>query len=98
MLLMRRLALPLGVLSIMLWLASYSWLLGLTPPTRWLAPDTSPWLVAEIAAAGTGAVSLVAGLLIARSSRGKALRAARLAMASGGFAMAMSLLSIAQPA
>lgn len=98
MLLMRRLALPLGVLSIMLWLASYSWLLGLTPPTRWLSPDTSPWLVAEIAAAGTGAVSLVAGLLMASSSKGKALRTARLAAASGGFAMAMSLLSIAQPA
>jgi hypothetical protein len=97
MLLLRRLALPLGVLSIILWLASYSWLLGLTPPTRWLSPDASPWLVAEMAAAGTGAVALVAGLLVARSSCGAALRAARLAAVSGGFVMAMSLLSIAQP-
>jgi hypothetical protein len=97
-LLLRRLALTLAVLSVMLWLASYSWLLGLTPPTRWLSPGASPWLVVEVAAAGAGALSLVAGLLTSRLSRGEASRSGRLAASLGGFAMGMSLLSVALPA
>lgn len=45
--------LALAVLSVAFWAASYSWLAGLTPPTRWLSATASPWLVMEIAAVVT---------------------------------------------
>jgi hypothetical protein len=57
--------LGLAVLSVAFWAASYSWLLGLTPPTGWLSA-ASPWLVMEVAAVVTGALALVAGVLLAR--------------------------------
>jgi hypothetical protein len=98
MLALRWFALALGILSVVSWVASYSWMVGLTPPTRWLSPDASPWLIAELSAVGTGAISLVAGLILAKRSGSDARRVPILAAALGGFAMGMSLLSIALPA
>lgn len=95
---LRWLALPLGVLSILLWLASYSWVVGVTPPTQWISRTASPWFVAEIAAAGAGALSLIAGSVVARWSTREARRIPICAAALGGFVTAMSLLSIAMPA
>ena len=90
--------LTLGVLSVVLWLTSYSWLLGITPPTQWISRELSPWLLAEFAAVATGAVALVGGLLLARGSTGRARRLPITAAVLGGFAMVVTLLSLAMPA
>ncbi|MGY1723202.1 hypothetical protein [Blastococcus sp. SYSU DS0533] len=58
--------LALAVLGLVSWAASYSWVLGLTPPTRWLSPTASPWWVMEVAALITGLAALVGGVLLAR--------------------------------
>jgi hypothetical protein len=84
----------LGVLSVVLWLASYSWILGLTPPTQWISSTASPWWVAEVAAVVAGVLSLVAGLVVAMRSAGGARRFALWAAALGGFAATMSLLGL----
>ena len=91
-------AMALGVLSVVLWLASYSWILGLTPPTRWISDTASPWWVAEVAAVGAGVLSLVAGLTVAMLSAGGARRFPLWAAALGGFAATMSLLSLSMSA
>jgi hypothetical protein len=83
-----------GVLSVVLWLASYSWLLGLTPPLEWISPGSSPWLIAESAAVVVGALAVAGGLLLLRTSRRVAVWAASL----GGGAALLSALSIAWPA
>ncbi|MGY1984737.1 hypothetical protein ACI792_00755 [Blastococcus sp. SYSU DS0669] len=88
--------LALAALAVAFWAASYSWMLGLTPPTRWLSATASPWLVMEVAAVGTGAVALLAGLLLARAgdgSRRVGIRAAWL----GGFALVATTASLAAP-
>jgi hypothetical protein len=77
--------LGLAVIAVIAWAASYSWLLGLTPPTRWLSPTASPWLVMEIAAVVTGAGAVVGGVLLARHPRTR--RAGLRAMWLGGFAL-----------
>jgi hypothetical protein len=88
----------LGVLSVVLWLASYSWIIGLTPPTQWISRTASPWWVAEVAAVGVGILSLVAGLAVARRSAEGTRRLPLSAAALGGFAAAMSLLSLSMSA
>ncbi|MGY1849428.1 hypothetical protein [Blastococcus sp. SYSU DS1021] len=55
----------LAVLAVVCWAASYSWLLGWTPPTRWLHPTASPWLVMELAAVAAGAAAVVGGAVLA---------------------------------
>jgi hypothetical protein len=90
--------LALGVLSVVLWLASYSWLVGVTPPTQWISRELSPWLIAEIAAVATGAAALAGGLLLARGSTGAARRIPIVAAALGGFALVTTALSLAMPA
>ena len=95
--LLRGSALVLGLLGFVLWLASYSWLLGLTPPTRSLFPDSSPWFVAEAAAVPTGALALALGLGTAWRSAAEHRRVPHVGAALGGFAMVMSLLSITAP-
>jgi hypothetical protein len=91
-------ALGLGVLSVLLWLASYSWLVGLTPPLQWLSPGSSPWLIAEAAAAVTGALAVLGGLLVIRGPASGARRNAIWAVSLGAVAMVLSVLSIAWPA
>ena len=94
-----RAATGLALTGLVCWLASYSWLVGLEPPTRWLFPARSPWWVAEVAAVPTGAAALVLGLLAARDGRGAERRRARTAaFVVGGTAAALSALSIAVPA
>ena len=90
--------LALGVLSMVLWLTSYSWLVGFIPPTQWISRSASPWWIAEIAAAGIGTVSLVAGLVLARTPESQDRRIPLVAASLGGFAMVASVLSIAMPA
>jgi hypothetical protein len=85
----------LAALAMLLWLASYSWIVGLTPPTRWISAEASPWLVAETAAALLGLVALCVGSLVAWRSPSGERRSPLLAAATGGFAMAMSVVSIA---
>jgi hypothetical protein len=83
--------LGLAVVSLFFWAASYSWLLGLTPPTSWLTA-ASPWLVMEVAAVVTGALALVTGLLLTRltSTRRAGVTAAWL----GGFALLATAASL----
>jgi hypothetical protein len=83
-----------SVLSIVLWLASYGWLVGFTPPLEWVSPGSSPWLIAESAAVVTGAVAVLGGLLLVRTCRRPAIWAVSL----GAVATVLSLLSIAWPA
>jgi hypothetical protein len=90
--------LGLGVLSVLLWSASYSWLVGLTPPLHCLSRGSSPWLIAEAAAAVTGALAVLGGLLVVRSSAAGPRRTAIWAVALGAVAMVLSVLSIAWPA
>jgi hypothetical protein len=84
-------ALGLAVLSLVFWAASYSWLLGLTPPTSWLGA-ASPWLVMEVAAVVTGAPALVAGVLLAR--RAQTRRVGLVAAWLGGFALIATMASL----
>ena len=87
--------LGLAVLSMGFWAASYSWLAGLTPPTRWISATTSPWLVMEIAAVGTGAAALIAAVLLAPRASDGTRRAAIVAACLGGFALTATGLSLA---
>jgi hypothetical protein len=87
--------LGLAVLSVVFWVASYSWLVGLTPPTRWVSPTASPWLVMEIAAAATGAAALVGGVLLARRASDRIRRAGVRAACLGGFALVATCVSLA---
>jgi hypothetical protein len=80
-----------SLLSVVLWLASYSWLLGLTPPLEWISPGDSPWFIAEAAAIPIGAVAVAGGLLLRRTSR----RVAIWAVSLGAVAAVLSALSIA---
>lgn len=95
---LRPVVLGLGCLALLLWLASYSWVVGVAPPTRWVSPEASPWLVVEIAAVAVGAVSLGSGLLLAWRSPAGQRRTPLLAAALGGFAAAATLLSLLAPA
>jgi hypothetical protein len=90
--------LGLGCLAVFLWLTSYSWVVGLTPPTRWIAPEASPWQVVEVAAVAVGAASLVSGLLLAWRSPAARRRLPLLAAVSGGLVAAATLLSLLAPA
>ncbi len=90
--------LGLSVLSVLLWLASYSWLIGLTPPLHWLSPGSSPWLIAEVAAAVTGALAVLGGLVLIRSAYPDTRRTAKWAVSLGAVAMVLSVLSVAWPA
>jgi hypothetical protein len=89
--------LGLGVLAVLLWLLSYSWLVGVTPPTRWISRDASPWWISEVAAVAVGALALLGGLLLRTRVPG-AGRAARWAAGLGAFALVMSAASLAWPA
>ena len=95
---LRPVVLGLGCLALFLWLSSYSWVVGLAPPTRWISPDSSPWLVAEIAAVGVGLLSLGSGLLLTWRSPAEQRRTPLLAAALGGFVTLASLLSLFSPA
>ncbi len=86
--------LGIAVASVLFWAASYSWLLGLTPPTRWISSTASPWLVMEIAAVVTGALALVAGVLSAARADGRARRTAVRAAWLGGFALIATTASL----
>jgi hypothetical protein len=91
----RRSVLGLAVLSMGFWAASYSWVVGLTPPTRWISATASPWLIMEIAAVGFGASALISGILLARRASEGTRRAAILAAWLGGFALTATGLSLA---
>ncbi|SEL15868.1 hypothetical protein SAMN04515665_10913 [Blastococcus sp. DSM 46786] len=83
----RRPVLALAVLGLAFWAASYSWVLGLTPPTRWLSATAPPWGVMEVAALATGAAALVGGVLLARRGVGPARRTGILAIWEAGFTL-----------
>jgi hypothetical protein len=82
----------LAVVSVVFWAASYSWLLGLTPPTRWLSSTASPWLVMEIAAVVTGAGAVLGGVLLAR--RADTRRSGIRSIWLGGFALLATAASL----
>jgi hypothetical protein len=77
------------------WAASYSWVVGLTPSTRWISATGSPWLIMEIAAVGTGALALIAGVLLSRRASNGTRRAAIWASWLGGFALTATGASLA---
>jgi hypothetical protein len=85
----------LGVLSVVLWAASYSWLVGLTPPTEWISRTASPWLVAEVAAVVVGVPAVVGGLVLAGRRGNGGRRTAVWAVALAGFATTASAVSLA---
>lgn len=95
---MRRTSIALAVAGVVCWLASYSWMIGLVPPTEALFPGRSPWWVAEVAAVPLGAGALVLGLIAARGAEGPARRRARTAAFAGGAAAALAALSLSLPA
>jgi len=91
------LSVAMGAVSVLFWLASYAWIVGLALPTEqafgW---ETSPWLVAELAAIGTGVVGLLlAGM--AATSAGDARRFAALGAVLSAFSVALSTLSLLMP-
>lgn len=94
----RATVLAVAVLSDLLWLSSYSWIVGLVPPTGWISEDWSPWFLAEVAAVGAGALAVVTGGLLALCAGAGARRTPMVAVGLGGFAAVMSLLSLAMPA
>lgn len=95
---MRRASIGLALAGVVCWLASYSWMVGLEPPTERLFPGRSPWWVAEVAAVPLGAAACVLGLLAAREAEGPDRRRARTAALVGAAAAALSALSISLPA
>ena len=94
----RRAAVVLALLSVSCWLASYSWLLGLEPPTRTVLPGVSPWWLAEAAAVPLGAGAVVLGLVGARRASGLERRVSRSAAIVAGAAAVLALLSLLTPA
>ena len=80
------------------WLLSFSWIVGITPPTRWLSEDASPWWIAELAAAAVGACALVLGVLVLRASRPGSRRLPLIAVILGGSVAVLSILEMARPA
>lgn len=95
---MRWAPIGLAVAGVLCWLASYSWVIGLEPPTGGLFPGRSGWWVAEAVAVPLGGAALVLGVLAARGAEGPARRRARTAAFVGGAAAALSALSLALPA
>jgi hypothetical protein len=89
--------LGLALVSVVFWAASYSWLAGLTPPTRWVSPTASPWLIMEIAAVTAGAPALVGGLLVARGATDGIRRTGVRAAWMGGFAVIATTASLVVP-
>lgn len=87
-----------GVLALFLWLCSYSWILGVTPPTPWIDPEVSPWLAAEIGAVVAGGLSLSAGLLLRLVAGARSSRASLYGAAVGGLVMVATLASLLAPA
>ena len=87
-----------ALLSVVVWAASYTWLVGWTPPTRWISSTSSPWLIMEIAAVITGAAALVGGVLVARGATGGTRRTGILAAWLGGFALIATTASLAATA
>ncbi|MCF6746407.1 hypothetical protein E9529_19450 [Blastococcus sp. KM273128] len=83
----RRPALALAVLALLFWAASYSWVLGFTPPTRWLSATASPWGLMEVAALVTGAAALAGGALLARLGEGPVRRTGIRVLRLAGFAL-----------
>jgi len=86
-----------ALLSVVFWAASYSWVVGLTPPTRWLS-SASPWLVMEIAAVVTGAVTATAGALLARRTGERSRRTGIRAAWVGILVVVATTASLAAPA
>jgi hypothetical protein len=84
-----------AVLSVVFWAASYSWMLGWTPPTRWISRSASPWLVMEIAAVATGALALLAGLLLGARAGDDSRRTLFRAAWLGGCALVATSASLA---
>lgn len=83
----------LGVLAVVAWLGSYSWLLGAWIPMGDVDFSTSPWLVSEVVALIVGAAAVLVAL--AGSVQGATSRRARIWAVSGGVAAALSGLSLA---
>ena len=83
--------------SVVFWAAPYSWLIGYTPPVRWISGTASPWLVMEIAAVVTGAVAAIAGAVLARGSSERTRRTGILSLWLGGLVLVATTASLAAP-
>ncbi|MCF6507364.1 hypothetical protein E9549_08080 [Blastococcus sp. MG754426] len=83
----RRPVLALAVLALLFWAASYSWVLGFTPPTRWLSATASPWGLMEVAALATGATALAGGVVLARRGTGHTRHTGIRVLRLAGFAL-----------
>ena len=93
----RRAAMVLALLCVVCWLASYSWLLGLEPPTRAVLPEASPWWVAEAVAVPLGVGAVVLGTWGARTASGLERRVSCAAAIVAGVAAALASLSLLMP-
>ncbi|WP_210508481.1 hypothetical protein [Naasia sp. SYSU D00057] len=84
----------LAVAALVLWLLSYSWLLGfLLPPEAQPTFEVSPWLLAELAAIPLGASAVILAVLAIRAAK-DGRRRVRVWAWVGGAAAALSLLSV----
>jgi hypothetical protein len=89
-----RTALALGVVAVIAWLMSYSWLLGAVIPVPEIEYAVSPWLVSEIVAVLVGLAAVVVALVGARGMTGMRRRA-RVGAVMGGVAATLAMLSLA---
>jgi hypothetical protein len=90
---LERTALTLGIVAVVAWLMSYSWLLGAIIPMPDIPFAVSPWLLAELVAVLVGFSAVVVALAGAGGFRGMSRRAGAGAV-MGGLAAALALLSL----
>ena len=84
----------LAVAALVLWLLSYSWLLGaLLPREAQPTFEVSPWLLAELGAIPLGVLAVILAVVAVRVA-GDARRHVRVWAWVGGAAAALSLLSV----
>jgi len=89
-------ALAAGIASVALWLASYSWIIGVflaIDESAYESLSFSPWLVAEIGAIVFGIIAVCLGLAVPRGR----LRRARVGLVMGAVAGSLSAFSMLMP-
>ena len=87
-----------GLLSIMLWLGSYSWILfGVLPIEDVPELRFSPWFAAEVAAIAVGLAAVLLGLALLKNLTVKERPFVWSGIALGAFAATLSSLSLLLP-
>lgn len=93
-------ALAAGVASVGLWLASYSWIIGVlleVDESAFESLSFSPWLLAEVGAILFGVAAVCLGLAVSSQVPRSQLRRARVGFVMGAVAGSLSLFSLVMP-